>query len=71
MAVGSIQRLPRFAADGKTVVPASIINLSLGADHRQADRNECVRVSAASAVPDRAVPSTRFGVASSLQLVAG
>lgn len=46
MAVGSIQRLPRFAADGKTVVPASIINLSLGADHRQADRSEHVRVSA-------------------------
>lgn len=37
MAVGSIQRLPRFAADGKTVVPASIINLSLGADHRVVD----------------------------------
>lgn len=36
MAVGSVQRLPRFAADGKTVVPASIINLSLGADHRWA-----------------------------------
>lgn len=37
MAVGSVQRLPRFAADGKTVVPASIINLSLGADHRVVD----------------------------------
>lgn len=34
MAVGRVQRLPRFAEDGLTVVPSSIMSLSLGADHR-------------------------------------
>lgn len=34
MAVGRVQRLPRFAEDGLTVVPSSIMSMSLGADHR-------------------------------------
>lgn len=34
MAVGRVQRLPRFAADGATVVPAHVMAISLGADHR-------------------------------------
>lgn len=34
MAVGRVQRLPRFAEDGRTVVPSNIMSVSLGADHR-------------------------------------
>ncbi|KAI7842438.1 hypothetical protein COHA_004077 [Chlorella ohadii] len=37
MAVGRVQRLPRFAEDGFTVVPSSIMSMSLGADHRVVD----------------------------------
>ena len=35
-ALGKLQRLPRFDADGK-VVPVSIINISWSADHRVID----------------------------------
>jgi len=36
MAIGRVQRLPRFASDGGVdrVVPAHIMSISLGADHR-------------------------------------
>lgn len=34
MAVGRMQRVPRFVGDTNTVAPASIMNISLGADHR-------------------------------------
>lgn len=34
MAVGRVQRLPRFAADGVTVVPSNVMAVSLGGDHR-------------------------------------
>jgi pyruvate/2-oxoglutarate dehydrogenase complex dihydrolipoamide acyltransferase (E2) component len=53
MAVGSVQRLPRFAADGTTVVQASILNLSLGADHRWVEgcQGRSLRGTRASAGP--------------------
>ncbi|KAL4422322.1 hypothetical protein ABPG75_008519 [Micractinium tetrahymenae] len=37
MAVGRVQRVPRFVGDTNTVAPASIMNISLGADHRVVD----------------------------------
>lgn len=37
MAVGKIQRVPRFAADGTSVVAAQVMGVSIGADHRVAD----------------------------------
>ncbi len=37
MALGKIQRLPRFGPDGVTVVPAEVMAISLGADHRVVD----------------------------------
>ncbi|GAB4821346.1 hypothetical protein N2152v2_008392 [Parachlorella kessleri] len=37
MALGKIQRLPRFAPDGASVAGADILSISLGADHRVVD----------------------------------
>ncbi|KAL6771809.1 DLA4 [Auxenochlorella protothecoides x Auxenochlorella symbiontica] len=37
MALGKMQSVPRFAPDGRSVVPQSILNISLGADHRVVD----------------------------------
>jgi len=37
MALGKIQKLPRFTGDGVTVVPTHIMNVSFGADHRVVD----------------------------------
>jgi 2-oxoisovalerate dehydrogenase E2 component (dihydrolipoyl transacylase) len=37
MALGKIQRLPRFAADGVSVEAANMLSVSLGADHRVVD----------------------------------
>jgi len=37
LGLGRVQRLPRFAPDGCTVVPAHVLGVSLGADHRVVD----------------------------------
>jgi len=37
MALGKIQKLPRFTENGATVVPTYIMNVSFGADHRVVD----------------------------------
>jgi 2-oxoisovalerate dehydrogenase E2 component (dihydrolipoyl transacylase) len=37
MALGKIQKLPRFAADGVSVEAANMLSVSLGADHRVVD----------------------------------
>ena len=34
MAVGRVKRVPRLTPDEASVVPASMLNISLGADHR-------------------------------------
>ena len=37
MALGRIQKLPRFDSDETTVQPAHMMSVSLGADHRVVD----------------------------------
>ncbi|KAL4425054.1 hypothetical protein ABPG77_001832 [Micractinium sp. CCAP 211/92] len=37
MAVGRLRLVPRFVGDSAAVVPASVMNISLGADHRVVD----------------------------------
>lgn len=37
MGLGRVQLLPRLGEDGRGVVPANVMGLSLGADHRVVD----------------------------------
>lgn len=37
MAVGRIERLPRFLPNSSTVVPTHLMSITLGADHRVVD----------------------------------
>ena len=44
-AIGKTQRLPRYAADGETIVPTSIMRVSWSADHRVVDGATMARFS--------------------------